>query len=273
MGQKFQLHATGLESLARCGIAFERRYILGERVPPSARMLIGTAVDRAVRADMEHKKETGKLRPLDEIQDAARDTLVQEWANGVRLVDDDQEDGIETRDKALDTSVALAALHHSEAAPSIQPLHVARKWVLDVDGLPIQVAGEIDIQEPDCIRDTKTSGKSPVKTAADTSLQLTTYALAVRQIDGAIPPKVALDFCVRTPKRGETKLVVLNSTRTEQQLNPLMERIALMSRIIESGIFTPCEVGHWYCSPKYCGYYPTCKYAAHPVSVAVNGSK
>ncbi len=273
MGQKFQLHATGLESLARCGIAFERRHIFGERIPPSARMLIGTAVDRAVRADMECKKETGKLRPADEIQDAARDTLVAEWEKGVRLIEDDQEEGVDTRDRALDTSVSLAALHHGEAAPSIQPVHVARKWVLDVDGLPIQVVGEIDIQEADCIRDTKTSGKSPVKTAADTSLQLTTYALAVRQIDGAIPPKVALDFCVRTPKKGETKLVVLNSARTEQQLNPLMERIAQMSRVIESGVFTPAEIGHWCCTAKWCGYHATCRYAAHPVSVAVNGSK
>jgi hypothetical protein len=266
---KHQLHPSGMESLARCGIAYERRYINGERTPPSARMLIGTAVDRSVRANLQRKIDDGTLLPVDEVRDAARDALVEEWAGGVRLSEEDGEDGIASRDRALDMSVGLAGFHHTAVAPALRPTHVARKWVLDIDGLDIQLAGEIDIQEPGCIRDTKTSGKSPTKTLADESLQLSTYALAVRQIDGALPGKVVLDYLVQTPKRAEQKLVQLESTRTDASLRPVLARLEQMSRILESGMFTPAAIGSWWCSRKFCSYHETCKYAAQPVTVAV----
>jgi len=258
-----------MEQLAKCGIAFERRSINGERTPPSARMVIGTAVDRAVRRNLQHKIDTGDLAPVEEVRDEARDALVNEWASGVKLDAEDQEDGI-NEGRALDMAVNLSSFHHSAAAPNIQPTHVARKWVLDVDGLDIQIAGEIDIQEGSrAIRDTKTSGKSPVKTLADESLQLSTYALAVRQIDGAVPAKVVLDYLVQTPKRGDMKLVQLESVRREEHLQPVLERIAMFDRIIRSGIFTPAPIGSWWCSAKFCAFHETCRYAAKPVTVAM----
>lgn len=266
---KHQLHPSGMEALARCGIAYERRYINGEKTPPSARMLIGTAVDRSVRANLQHKIDAAELLPVEEVKETARDTLVTEWANGVRLSEEDGEDGVTGRDKALDMSVNLSGFHHGSVAPLIRPTHVARKWVLDVDGLNLQVAGEIDIQEPRAIRDTKTSGKSPVKDLADKSLQLSTYALAVERIDGELPAQVILDYVVQTPKRGDTKYIQLASTRTAAQVQPVLERIAHMARILDSGIFTPAPIDSWWCSPKYCAYHETCRYAARPVSVAV----
>lgn len=268
---KFQLHASGMEALARCGIAFERRYIRGEKTAPAARMLVGTAVDRAVRVNLDSKITTGKLLSTEAVQDIARDVLVTEWQNGVWLTEDDAEDGIAERDKALDMSVNLSAFHHRILAPIIRPTHVARKWVLDVDGLDIQVAGEIDIQEGStAIRDTKTSGKSPTKDLAEKSLQLSTYALAVKTIDGALPEKVCLDYLVQTPKRGDTKFVPLESIRTAQQVQPVLERISKMAEVIESGLFTPAPVDSWWCSAKYCAYHDTCRYAARPTSVSLS---
>lgn len=267
---KHQLHATGMESLSRCGIAYERRVLLRQRTPPSARMAIGTAVDRAVRLDLQRKIDTQALAELDEVQQAARDGLIETWdTESVILDQQDAEDGID-KAKAIDTSVGLSGFHHAELAPSLEPTHVARPWCLDVEGIDIQVVGEIDIQEGRCaIRDTKTSAKSPVKTLADTSLQLSTYALAVRQIDGGLPEKVVLDYLVRTPARGDQKLVQLESARTEEQLQPVLERIYQMSRVIESGLFTPAPIDSWWCDPRYCPYHPkaggaysNCKFGA-----------
>lgn len=258
-----------MEALARCGIAYERRYVNGEHTPPSARAIVGTAVDRAVRVNLQQKIDSGELLPVEAVKDAARDTLVTEWANGVRLSEEDGEDGINGRDKALDMSVNLSGFHHGTVAPVIQPIHVARKWVLDVDGLNLQVAGEIDIQEPRRIRDTKTSGKSPVKDLADKSLQLSTYALAVERIDGQLPESVVLDYVVQTPKRGDTKYVPLESVRRAEHVQPVLERIAHMARILETGIFTPAPIDSWWCSPKYCAFHETCRYAARSVTVAV----
>jgi hypothetical protein len=275
MNDKFQLHTTAMESLAMCGIRFEKSAILGERRPPSARMLIGAAVDRSVRANLESKMQSGSLLALEQAEETARDTLISEWANGVRLNEEDGEDGIQGRDKALDMSVGLSGLHHSELAPRLNPTHVARRWALDISGLSVQLVGEIDIQEADAIRDTKTSGKSPVRTMADDSLQLSVYALADRQLSAAsggpetLPKKVVLDYLIQTPKRGDQKLVQLESVRTLDSLQPVLARVEQMDRIIQSGMFTPAPVGSWYCSAKWCAWHDTCKYAARPVSVAV----
>ena len=270
---KHQLHVSSMESLARCGIAYERRNIRGERIPPSARMVVGTAVDRSARASVgsrisDHPGVAPLALPLDEAQTIARDALVHEWENGVRLTEDDKDDEITTKDKAIDTSVSLARLHYEQVAPKLRPSHVARKFVLDVPTLSIQLAGEIDIQEGFAsIRDTKTSGKSPSKDLAHESLQLSGYALAVRQLDGRAPQKVVLDYLVQTPKRKETKLVQLESVRHDEHLEPVIQRLAVMDKIIGSGLFTPAPIGAWWCARKYCGFWETCPYAARPVSV------
>lgn len=264
---KFQLHASGLNMLSKCGAQFERRYILGEKLPPSVSILIGTATDRSVTADLESKIRDGALLPDDAVKDIARDALVAEWERGVAVSPDDAEDGIGSQGGAIDASVKLATLHHAQAAPRIEPTHVQRPWTLDVDGLNVQLAGTIDIQEGlRCIRDTKTSGKSPAKDVADTSLQLTTYALAVRQHDGRCPDRVALDYLVRTKT---PKLVQIESQRSDKDFPHLLERVYQASRMIEAGLFMPAPIESWWCHPKWCGYYATCKYAARPVTVAV----
>lgn len=268
--EKFQLHVSGLNLLSRCGVAFERRYILGERTPPSASMVVGTAVDRAVRRNLQHKIDAKTLMQLGDVQDTARDALNDEWANGIRLSEDDAEEVGQSKGDAVDAAVDLAGYHHTAAAPMINPTHVARSWTMDVEDLNIQLAGEIDIQEGlAAIRDTKTSGKSPVKNAADISLQLTTYALAVRQMDGEIPKKMALDVVVRTPKRHDLKLVQLETKRNWRDLNHLAERVYRTANLLERGMFTPAPVDAWWCSQKYCGYWDSCKFAARPSSVTV----
>ncbi len=267
---KLQLHASGMELLSKCGIAFERRYILGEKSEPSASMAVGTAVDRSVRLNLTHKKDMGSLLRTDEVRDAAHDALLLEWGAGVRLTDEDKEDGNTSQGKALDMSVNLAGLHHRQLAPSINPTHVARKFVLDVKDHDIQVAGEIDIEEGiEAIRDTKTTKKSPVKTLADESLQLSMYSLAIRQLEGALPKKVVLDFLIQTPARGDLKLVQLESRREDEHLLPVLARIGQMERVLKTGLFTPAPVSAWWCARKYCSFWETCQYAARRVSVPI----
>lgn len=268
---KFQLHVSGLLTMSKCGIQFEKRYIQGLRVPSSVAAAVGTAVDRSVRADLRSKIDMDALLSEEQVADVARDALVEEWSNGVEANEEDADEGLTaSRDEAIDKSVDLAVFHRAIVAPGLRPTHVARGWTLDVDGLDIQLAGEIDIQEGHhSIRDTKTTAKSPTKTLADTSLQLTTYALAVRQHDKVIPETVALDYLVRTPKRHDLKLVQLESTRTDASFGPLLERVHQAQLQIESGIFTPAPPDSWQCSRKYCPFFEKCKFAVKPVSASV----
>ncbi len=272
---KRQLHVTGMNRLFRCGIAYEKRYLLGLDEPRSPRLLVGSAVDRTAMEDLSSKKATGELMSLEAVQDLARDALVREWQAGeVQLDGEDLEVGWSPhRDDAIDASVSLARLYHTKAAPTINPTHIQRAWVLDIKGLNLQLAGTIDIQEgSQRIRDLKTTGKSPKKDAAETSIQLTTYCLATRTIDGVMPAEVQLDYTVRTPARHDMKLVQLTSRREEHQLGALVERIRAAERIINSGQFTPADPDSWWCSKKWCSFWETCSYALHPVSVVVGGA-
>jgi hypothetical protein len=271
--RRIQLHPTSMELLSKCGIAFERRYLNNERSPHSARSAIGTAVDRSVGSNLTEKKNTAHLLPLEAVKDIARDALVRVWdgADGepVRVTEEDQEDALSNRDKAIDASVDLAGFHHDEVAPLIEPVHIARKWVLDIEGLDLQLAGEIDIQTPNAIRDTKTSGKSPVKTLAHESMQLTAYAMAANVVDGIIPSELVLDYVVRTAKRQDLKYVPLTTIRTAEHFGPLLARIQKMAEIIQTGQFTPAPPSAWYCSSRYCSFWNTCPYASKPVSIAL----
>lgn len=267
---RFQLHVSGLNLLAKCGIAFEKRYIQGIPEPRSVSLVVGSAVDRSVSLDLTNKKDAGALLPEDAVRDIARDAMNEEWGRGdVVVSEEDVDDGWKgSQGDAVDAAVDMAAFHHEYAAPLITPSHVQRAWVLDIDGIDVQLAGTIDVQESlTRIRDTKTSAKSPGKDTADKSLQLTTYALAVRTLDGKIPDSVQLDYVVRTPKRQDLKLVQLQSKRTDADLPHLVRRIQAAADVMKSGVFTPAPVDAWWCTKKFCGYWQTCPYAAHPVSI------
>jgi hypothetical protein len=259
-----------MAQISKCGEAFRRRYIEGEKGSPSVRMVIGTAVDRAVAANLRNKLELGQLMDPENVKSIARDTLVNEWSKGVEVSEEDAEEGLTaSKDSAIDTSVAMAEFHHYQVAPAMEPVYVARRWVIDIQGLSVQLAGEIDLQTPTAIRDLKSSAKSPVKTLADTSQQLTTYALAAKVLDGKLPEAVALDYVVRTPKKRELKYVELVSARTDADLKPLLERVSNAARLIEAGVFAPADPSFWACSKKYCSFWPTCRYASRPVSISV----
>jgi hypothetical protein len=266
---KPQLHVSGLLMLEGCGEQFRRRYIEGHRIAPSAAIHVGNAVDRGVTLDLQRKIDTGELAPDEEIRDAVRDTLNAKWAeDGVTMDPEEDQSEEQARGASIDAAIDLASLHHSTLAPILAPTHVQRPWCIEVSGLPVDLVGTIDIQEgPVSIRDTKTAKKSPPANAADSSLQLTTYALAANVIDGNPPKYLHLDYLVRTPKRGETKVVFLVTTRGPSDWDPFLERVGVATRAMESGIFMPARPDDWRCSEKWFGYWRTCRYALKPVTI------
>jgi hypothetical protein len=100
-------------------------------------------------------------------------------------------------------------------------------------------------------------------------MQLTTYALAEKIIDGVMPGLVGLNVLVRTPKRHDMKLVQLESKRTQEHFDPLLARLERFSRVLESGMFTPAPPSAWWCAKSYCAYWQKCPYASRPVTVDV----
>lgn len=265
-----QLHATALNM--QCGEAFRRRYIEREIIPPGVAIIVGIATDRAVSKNLEHKRDTSELLPVEEVADAARDLLNETWESGtVKLDQEEVEAGLKAvRGQAVDKTVRLSVLHATAKAPEIEPTHVQRKWSIELPGYPMDLVGTIDVQEgARAIRDTKTTAKSPPADAAERSLQLTAYALASKVIDGAAPDKVALDYLIDT-KTPQAK--TLEATRGPEDYRALLARVETVTLAIERGVFMPVTPDHWACSIKWCGYAPSCRFFVNkPKQFSSNG--
>lgn len=264
--EKPQLHTTAVNM--QCGEAFRRRYLENEIIPPGVAALVGTATDRAVTRNLQSKLDTKTLLTLEEIADTARDGLNQAWESGVKLDPEEMAAGIKkVKGDATDKAVRLSCLHAKSKAPEIEPTRLQRKWVLELNGYPMDLVGAIDIQEARTIRDTKTTGKTPSEDIAHKSLQLTAYALAVAKIDGTAPEKVMLDYLIdnKTPVAK-----TYQSERGPEDFQIFLNRVEALIIAIEKGVFLPVSPDHWMCNPKWCGYASSCKfYTGKPKQFAI----
>ena len=257
---KEHLSISQLNMLSRCGEQYYQRYIKGRKVPPGISLIVGKTVDGSVTHNLTRKLEGKDLLPVEDVIDYTAEQFNQEWESSeVALSEEEMAKGLKiVKGEALDKSVRLAGLHALEMAPAIQPTHLQRKVQVELPGYPYDLLGYIDVQEgTHSIRDTKTSGKTPVKDIADKDDQLTIYAMMVKVTDGEIPELLCLDYLIdlKTPKAQ-----VFSTTRTEEDFKPMLRRVEAASLALEKGVFVPARETDWWCNSKWCGYHSTCPY-------------
>ena len=260
-----------MSMLSRCGEQFRRRYVEHEVVPPDVSLAVGRAVDRAVSENLRSKMAGAGLKSAEEVVDLARDAVEDEFRGEVVLSDDEASRGLRAvKGEAADKSIRLASCHARELAPTINPTHVQRWVAVDLArlGYPAELVGIIDVQEAGRVRDTKTSAKSPQAGAADASMQLTTYGLASRVLDGAAPTSLGLDFLV--DNKSGAKAVTQQTTRATDDYRSLLRRVERYLEVVEKGAFQPTSPDNWWCSTRFCGYASTCPFFRRPASVAVD---
>jgi hypothetical protein len=264
---KPQLHQSSLAMLSRCGEAFRRRYIEGEKIPPGIALITGTAVHRSAALNLTHKLESGTLLPSEAVAENARDELARCWDEGVLLEAGESEEAL--KGEAIDQVTSLATLHAEHLAPHLDPAPehdgvaagVEWSWVLECAGYPYDLAGQVDVLEDRpgglVVRDLKTRSKAPSKSEAETSLQLTLYSMAAKVHRKKAAPKVALDVLTKTKT---PKLVTVEGERSDSDYEVFMRRFERSIEVIESGSFQPASPEDWVCSEKFCGYAPTCAF-------------
>lgn len=262
------LSVSQMNMLTKCGQQWEYRYVHGIKRPPGAAAHVGSGVHSSQTADMRNKLATGDLLDVTVIQDVARDRVNKRWQDeGAMLTADEAAQGVKAaRGDAVDAAVTLAAFHHEELAPRIQPVHVERPFRLQIPGAR-DLIGYLDLQEATVIRDLKVSGKSPGRNDAVESLQLATYGLAVEVMDGVRPEAVALDHVVRL-KRGP-KIATVAATVGPETNAWVLARWRAADAQIKSGVLPPAPTGSWWCSAKWCGYHDRCPYGA-PQRVSID---
>jgi hypothetical protein len=255
-----------MNTVEMCGERYRRRYGLKDIVPPGIALPRGKATHKSIEKNLTSKMETGSLLSMDEVYATAGDAFDAYTEDGAFVCDGPYEDmPVEVAvGKAKDEAVALAGLHATDVAPQIAPTAVEQRIeVAPSEVLPVTFVSILDsVDNGITIRDVKTSQRSPGSAAANESEQLTGQELAFRAEYGKESAGLALDYLVMTPKKGDLKYIHQETQRTDEDINVFLHRAQAVLRSIEAEVFLPAPVDHWTCSPRFCGYFDTCKYAA-----------
>lgn len=250
---------------SRCGLQYYFRYIKGIKIPPTTAVVQGRACHKAAEEFYKRKLEEKENPPLEFMLEAFSDELDRLFAEEEVLFSEEEKHAGEKKIRGTlkDDGVSMLRVYHRDRAVSVDPFLVeayfevplgeaAAKAIPDYDGGldDVSLIGYVDLADLNgVIFDLKTRKSPPKKFDAESSQQLTAYALGYKTVMGMLPEKVVLDCLVgnRTPK-----LVSLASFRTEEDLERLLKRIARIVDGIRKGVFIPPDQSHWAC--RYCGY-------------------
>jgi hypothetical protein len=256
--KKLTIHQSTLGTLSRCGMQAYYRYVEGIRSAPGVAAVAGTAVHKAVEANLRSKIRTGQLMPLDAIREEAANAAVTGFEQEVLLTAEESTVGRENLiGQTVDRVVKLAELHAVNAAPRIEPTAVEQVFRLETGGR-IALEGTVDVVEgrKGVLRDTKTTGKSYAADAAANSVQKDFYSLMAEK-HGMKVHTFTLDVLVNSGKKSSYQEV---SSQTPTDHEPLLRRIDSAVRVFDSGAFMPADPTDWCCNPKWCGYWSRCPY-------------
>lgn len=253
------LSHTSLSTFFQCGERYRFRYEEKIKFPPTPKVIRGRAVDASIDANLRTKIEHGQFIERGDVAEivlSATERIIAE--EGITLTEEEASRGMKhIKDEMVFTGRRLAFVHHSLVAPQLTPTHVQREFDIPVGSH--KLIGSIDIQEGNrSVRDTKVRDREPAKDEADTSLQLSVYAMAVAHLDGQIPAKVALDVLI---DREEYPYRKRESTRARHQFIIVEDRVDAAARAIQAGVFVPADPKDWRCSRAYCPYWEMCRYA------------
>lgn len=249
------LSHSSINTYLGCPERWRRRYLELEYEPANQKMLVGKVVGRAVGAGYIGKIETGAISA-----ELLTDTFDTEWTESTQEeVDWEGEEPGAVKDAAASSLIAYA----SSLMPTVEPVTVEESFEIILPGAEWVTLGYMDWLDSSTIFDLKVSGKAKTQENLDWDDQATLY-VAAKQIqgDGLRPFKW---HAVKRPSpggRSPATAVELTTTRTQLQVNHMLEKIALVAREIdwrvETGNWQGAAPGYWLCSAKSCGYFPTC---------------
>ncbi|TVM31204.1 PD-(D/E)XK nuclease family protein [Oceanidesulfovibrio marinus] len=256
------LSQSMISSWELCPERFRRRFLEGEIIPPGIAARIGTGVHKGAEINHIQKIHTGEDEPKDVIQDAARDGYKKALEKGVFFAPGEASTAKKQLADGVDTVVTLAGLYRDSLAPQVQPTLVEETIYLDDSRLPIPFRGTIDVLAVDgkdrtWLPDIKTASAKWGQSKADESPQASLYSRLVLEATGHWPDKVSFEVFVKTKTPAHQSV---ETVRRPEDYDILVVRAQAILAVIERGIFPPAQAGSWTCSPKWCGFWWSCKY-------------
>lgn len=248
-----------MNTFLKCGHAWFLAYVAAVKMKPNIKAVRGIAVHSAVEVDMRQKITSGVDIPVEDMLDAYDTSWNEETVDGLELGENDDPGDIKDR------GYKLVKVYRRDVAPRIQPTIVEEPIQFKVNGQSF--SGQIDLGQmvpralygdPDWaleIHDTKTTSRSPDPTQY--LLNMTGYALGVRQATGAVEADTVFDYVVATTKP-YYKEVRLGGPISDDQIRRFAGVVGKVSDAIKAEQFVPTGAMSGMC--RYCGYKPICPY-------------
>jgi len=250
------LSYSSLNAWSLCPERWRRAYLEGERIPPGIAAHRGKGVHKSAEYNFKQKITSGRDEPLDVLQDVARDSFMDSARRGTFVPPAEQSSFKNDIAAALDIAVKVMTKNFREiVAPSVQPALVEKKITLDLPQLPLPFTCILDVYTTDqWWLDIKTSTNKWPESKGQTDLQATVNWALLKAFLGEEPKRMSYE--IFTPKVHQP----LGVTRGMADVHALIQRSQSMLACIKAGTFIPCDPNAWVCSPRWCGYFWTCKY-------------
>lgn len=243
------LSHSSISTFLRCPRQWAYGYLEGLRQPPGIALLKGKAVDVAASDNLNHKRVTKTMLPLDEVLERAEDALRADVDRNGGASEIDW--GGENFARALDSTIGLTELHMTKHAPVIRPAEVQLELRRPLPG-GREFLGYLDFVEEDgTVGDIKTGSRAMPQADADDDQQATAYAYLMGR-------DIAFNYWRVIDTGRNRKEEVVSTSRTTQQAAWFETAAAEVSNAIDAGVFPPNTNG-WHCSPRFCGYYERCR--------------
>lgn len=258
--RKPHVSPSAMDMYFRCGEQYRRAYVEKDRIPPGVALVKGGSVHKAAEVNFRQKIESHQDLPLADLESAAADHVDSTIATeGMMLSPEETTRGLDkVKGELVDRAVGLTRVFHKHVAPTVQPVLVEKFVRIELPRHTHDLLGRLDVaDDQDQIRDIKTSGRRKPQDEVDRSDQLTFYHAAFKRETGRAPKGVILDVLVDTKTPAVQRLT---SERTDQDKQVFLNRLNAMLGGVKAGVFPPAPLGHWCCSPRFCGYWFTCPY-------------
>lgn len=271
-GVKPHISYSQLDMFWRCPEQYRRRYIEKELSPPGIALLQGTGLHRGAEGNFRQKIETRSDLPKSEIVDMAVAAFEEAQAGGYSLSEEESSVGADkTLGEAKDQLVRLAEVHAQEQAPEYQPTSVEHSTRIIFPNATHDLLAVTDLRDDrDRVTDFKTAARKKPENEVHSSIQLTIYAAAFQIDVGRPPSEVRLDVLTKTKNPSRQ---LLRSDRTRPDFQALVNRVNVTLAAINSGNFPPASPGAWCCSPRWCGFWSTCRFVNPERSAKAQGDE
>lgn len=260
--EKREWHQSDLCLSQMCGEAFRRKVIEGERGVLSCSLVGGIALHEGRAVNLSQKIESHVDLAVGSVTDATRDAVVRSFSEG-DVEPDEEMEGLGKAaicGQVIDRSVRMIQADYEHHQKHIKPVAVEIGIGITLADYPFDIGMKIDVVEVgDVIRDAKTSKRKPADNVAEMSQQLSLYSMGHEALYGRPCRSMQLDYIV--PQKTQVQCLTYATVPNRYNQQAVLNRIYMAQLGVEKGIFPPCDPGHWKCSPKYCEFFHTCKYA------------